>query len=65
MNLNYSPGDMPTEKENDHEIHTSQGDYYSWCEICLREEICPTCQGTGLKNGKDCVVCESSGRQIH
>ena len=62
--LVYDFGDSPTEKQSEHHIHKSQGDYYSWCEICKSEEICPTCEGTGLFNGNDCLACESSGRRM-
>jgi DnaJ-class molecular chaperone len=56
--------DQPTEKEREHQIHKVEGTYYSWCEICVDEEICPDCKGTGSINGKFCDNCESSGRRI-
>lgn len=55
---------LPTEEENEHIIHKSEGSMHSWCSICRSEEICLECRGTGSKNGKDCVACETSGRRL-
>ena len=60
----YEMGDMPTEKENEHAIHKSEGSIFTWCEYCRMEEFCIDCQGTGLIKGDLCDACESSGRKI-
>lgn len=63
-NLHTEPADQPTEKEIEHRIHRVEGKYFQWCESCVEEEICPACKGSGFFEGKECEMCESSGRKI-
>lgn len=55
---------LPTEEENEHIIHKAEGNMFNWCAPCREEELCFQCGGTGSKDGKDCVECETSGRRL-
>lgn len=62
--LAYDFSDIPTEKQNEHAIHKTEGAMFTWCEYCRDEEMCMVCYGVGSKEGLPCDDCESSGRRI-